>query len=67
MVGVVVHIIARFAMLLLAIFSLEVCAVLWLLPLGASPHGASPQGIRKQRLFRFLLLTCAGPHGSTQR
>jgi uncharacterized membrane protein len=50
MVGVVVHIVASFDVLLLAIYALEVCAVLWLLPLGASS-----QGIEKQRLFRFLL------------
>lgn len=55
MVDVVVHIIASFAILLIAIYALEVCVVLWLLPLGASPHGASPQGIRRQRRGRFLL------------
>jgi hypothetical protein len=54
-----VNIIATFDFLLMAIFALEVCVVLWLLPLGASVHGASPQGIRTQSRGRFLLPFCA--------
>jgi hypothetical protein len=51
----VVHTIASLDFLLLAIYGVEVSAVLWLLPLGTSPHGASPQGIRRQRRARFLV------------